>query len=93
MIKAMYKKKTREVGEAVKDASKRLGFTIRPKQLDIAAKFVGGSGKSLCYWVLLWASDKLRKHSNPICILAVVSPLTALINEQVKILLLVLPNS
>lgn len=46
-----------------------------------------GSGKSLCYWILPWAFDLLRKHESPTCLVVVVSPLIALIKDQVQALM------
>lgn len=84
------------ITRAVNAGADRLGFQIRPKQLQIAVSFVKGQdvfvslptggGKSLCYWILPWVFDELRKHTAPTCVLVVVSPLIALIKEQVQAL-------
>ena len=85
-----------DITQAVQAASNRLGYQPRPKQLEIVVKFVRGhdvfislptgSGKSLCYWILPWTFDELRNHSIPTCVLVVVSPLIALIKDQVQAL-------
>ena len=43
-----------------------------------------GSGKSLCYCLLPVAFDVLRRNSHTQCILLVVSPLIALMQDQVR---------
>ena len=50
---------------------------------DVFASLPTGSGKSLCYWVLLGAfNDMLRKTDTSIVL--VVSPLIALMKDQVE---------
>ena len=57
---------------AIVEAGKKLGYELRAKQLEVVFKFVRGqdvfvslptgSGKSLCYSVLRWTFDRLRKR-------------------------------
>lgn len=80
---------------AVSTALKVLDFKeLKPKQREVVDKFVAGndvfvslptgSGKSLCYWILPLVFNNLRKESNSIVL--VVSPLVALMTDQVSIL-------
>ena len=69
-----------------------LGYTLKPEQKQALLKFVGGQdvfvslptgfGKSLCYILLPRIFDLLRGVKNK-CIVIVVSPLIALIKNQV----------
>ena len=69
---------------------KKLGYELRAKQLEVVFKFMrgqdvfvslpNGSGKSLCYSVLSWTFDRLRKRRKPS---SLVSPLVALMKDQV----------
>ena len=78
---------------AIVEAGKTLGYELRAKQLEVVFKFVRGqdvfvslptgSGKSLCYSVLLWTFDRLRKRRKPNSLVIVVSPLVALMKDQV----------
>ena len=43
-----------------------------------------GSGKSLCYSILLWAFDLLWKRAAESSVVVVVSPLIALMKDQVE---------
>ena len=72
-----------------------LGFKeLRAKQEEVIRSFVKGndvfvslptgSGKSLCYWVLPFVFNFLRKRTDSIVI--VVSPLVAQMKDQVNIL-------
>ena len=84
-----------EISEAISYATAKLGYKeLRPKQ-DLAVKhflrghnvFVSlptGSGKSLCYCLLLKAFDFLRRNIGGSCIIVVISPLIALIHDQVR---------
>ena len=70
-----------------------LGFyNLKDEQLEVMTSFLCGNvfavlptgfGKSLCYACLPGAFDKLRKSDGSIVI--VISPLTALIKDQVSI--------
>ena len=86
---------TRLVSTALSDSLKLLGFKeLRAKQEEVIRSFVKGndvfvslptgSGKSLCYWVLPFVFNFLRKRTDSIVI--VVSPLVALMKDQVNIL-------
>ena len=65
---------------------------LKPKQKEVLEKFVGGkdifvslptgSGKSLCYWILPLVYNHLQETSNSIVL--VVSPLVALMRDQVS---------
>ena len=79
------------VDAAIGSAAVRLGFSeLRPKQLQAVRSFVEGhdvfislptgSGKSLCYWVLPWTFDVLKKRDRSTVL--VVSPLDALMKDQ-----------
>ena len=55
---------------AMEKAAKQLGYTLRQRQKDIVRAFVRGrdvlptgSGKSLCYFILLLTYDILRETS------------------------------
>ena len=76
---------------AISSAVARLGFSeLRSKQLQCVKSFVEGhdvfvslptgSGKSLCYWVLPWIFDLLKKRE--CCTIVVVSPLEALMKAK-----------
>ena len=79
------------IDAAIHSAVSRLGFSeLRPKQLLCVRRFVEGhdvfvslptgSGKSLCYWVLPWTFDTLkRRHRSTVL---VISPLDALMKDQ-----------
>ena len=81
-----------EVERLINEAGKALGYTLRPRQLEIVNKFVSGydvfvslptgSGKSLCYFVLPNTFNMLRETTESIVI--VVSPLVALMKEQAE---------
>ncbi len=74
------------------EAGRRLGFELRAKQQEAVLNFVRGhdvfvslptgSGKSLCYGVLPWTFDTLRKTAAQ-SIVIVVSPLVTLMEDQV----------
>ena len=73
-------------------AAGSLGYTLKPEQKQALLKFVGGQdvfvslptvfGKSLCYILLPRIFDLLRGVENK-CIVIVVSPLIALMKNQV----------
>ena len=79
------------VDAAIHSAVSRLGFSeLRPKQLLCIRRFVEGhdvfvslptgSGKRLCYSVLPWTFDALkRRHRSTVL---VISPLDALMKDQ-----------
>ena len=75
-------------------AAEKLGYTkLRPNQEKVVEYFVQGrdvfvglptgSGKSLCYCILPTVFDMLR-GSNGLSIVVVVSPLIALMKDQVR---------
>ncbi len=73
-------------------AAGSLGYTLKPEQKQALLKFVGGQdvfvslptgfGKSLCYTLLPRIFDLLRGVENK-CVIIVVSPLIALMKNQV----------
>ncbi len=73
-------------------AAGSLGYTLKPEQKQALLKFVGGQevlvslptgfGKSLCYILLPRIFDLLRGVENK-CVIIVVSPLIALMKNQV----------
>lgn len=76
-------------------AAEKLGYKLRPNQLEAVRSFISGndvfvclptgSGKSLCYCLLPTAFDILRKETaEPKSIVLVVSPLIALMKDQVR---------
>ena len=80
---------------AIAEATKLLGYKqLRAKQEQAITQFLKGndffvslptgSGKSLCYWILPYSFDFIRRKHNSMII--VVSPLIALMQEQVRIL-------
>ena len=84
-----------ELDSAIMQASQQLGYaTIRPDQitaiksfmegLDVFISLPTGSGKSLCFFVLPYAFDYLYKRVGSIVV--VVSPLIALMKDQVSTL-------
>lgn len=77
----------------IRAAAKRLGYdNMKDLQLQVVAELVGGHdvfgilptgyGKSLCYGCLPWTFDSICKSPEP-CIVCVVTPLTAIIEDQV----------
>ena len=86
------------VDEAIVPCIKDLGYEKPKEfQIDVVREFVGGrdvfasvptgSGKSICYACTPLGFDKLREHDNSgttsgHCITAIVSPLTALMQDQ-----------
>ena len=81
-----------QVGTAIAAAAQDLGFSqLTSQQSLVLHEFLSskdvfvclptGSGKSLCYWVLPGAFDKLRRTRESIVL--VVSPLMALMKDQV----------
>ncbi len=80
---------------AAEEAAKRLGYsTLKELQLkvvlsvvtghDVFAVLPTGYGKSLCYGCLPLVFDSLHKQATSI--VAVVTPLTAIIEDQVALL-------
>ena len=79
---------------AVSEAAKALGYELREQQSKVAESFTSGrdvfvslptgSGKTLCYSVLPGTFDRLRETSSPSSIIIVVSPLSALMRDQVS---------
>lgn len=83
------------IAAAISESLKVLGFErLRPRQdlavtsflkgQDVFVSLSTGSGKSLCYWALPHAFDYIRKKSNSMIL--VVSPLVALMQDQVSVL-------
>ncbi len=78
---------------ALENAATWLGYTLRDKQCEIALGFVSGrdafvslptgSEKTLCYAVLPWIFDELRRGEERLSqsIVIVVSPLIAVMKE------------
>ncbi len=83
----------KEIESAIVEAGSKLGYELRANQKSVVQGFVKGrdvfvslptgSGKSLCFAVLPWTFDILRRHPKPTCIVVVVSPLIALMKDQV----------
>ena len=83
-----------EIISAISLAGERLGFQLRPRQQEVVLAFLRGrdvfvslptgSGKSLCYSILPWAFDLLRKRAAESSVVVVVSPLIALMKDQVE---------
>jgi len=78
------------VDRAITDAAELLGESLRPRQRqaflsgrDVFVCLPTGSGKSLCYCLLPSASDILRGWEKQ-AIVVVVSPLVALMKDQVR---------
>ena len=82
------------VSAAIMEAGRKLGYKLRARQQEVVVNFVQGrdvfvslptgSGKSLCYAVLPWTFDCLRSIPKPSSIIIVVSPLIALMKDQVS---------
>ena len=81
--------------EALQKAVEKLGYSsVRVKQKEAILQFASGkdvfvslptgSGKSLCFYTLPLLFDILRGHSDPKCIVVVLSPLLALMKNQVS---------
>ena len=76
--------------EAAQNAAKKLGYPIlNEKQKEVILTFLSvfavlptGYGKSLCYTCLPIAFDNILKTKGSIAV--VVTPLTAIINDQVS---------
>ena len=90
--------RSEEVKVAIAKAAAQLGYSsLKPKQQtaltyffegrDVFVNLPTGSGKSLCYFVLPLAFDCLRHcETSPKSIVLVVSPLIALMKDQVQTL-------
>lgn len=83
--------------EALQKAANDLGHkAARAKQLEVIILFVQGkdvfvslptgSGKSFCFYALPLVFDTLRNHNEPRSIVIVLSPLLALMKNQVSYL-------
>ncbi len=81
-------------GFAVRAASRELGYSsLKQEQLDITVAFMLGQdvfavlptgfGKSLCFAVLPLAMDNYLKHEHGFSIVIVLTPLLAIIEDQV----------
>ena len=84
---------------AVSRAARSLGYCeLREKQAEVSSKFVSGHdvfavlptgyGKSLCYACLPGAFDLLFNKTEP-SIVVVVSPLVAIMNDQVNLCMII----
>ena len=82
-----------DVERACRDCAQTIGYSnLRQQQLDVVTSFVGGNdvfailptgfGKSLCYAILPSVFDRLLGTRNSIVV--VITPLTAIINDQVS---------
>ena len=82
--------------ESVTEAAKELGYPVmKPEQLDVVVAFVQGRdvfailptgfGKSLCYACLPGAFDKISKKKQGYSIIVVVTPLLAIMKDQVRV--------
>ena len=92
----MARKVDREmVAAACRAAALKLGYLLKPEQLSVAIEFLSGRdvfavlptgfGKSLCYALLLpLAFDILEKQHEQRAIVIVVTPLTAIMKDQVS---------
>ena len=85
---------TLDVDAAIAFALKEMGYSsLRPDQEKVVVAFMKGkdvfvslptgSGKSLCYSILPKVSDSIRSSPGK-CIVIVVSPLIALMKDQVR---------
>ena len=82
------------VRECITEAAKELGYLVmKPEQLDVAVAFIEGRdvfailptgfGKSLCYACLPVAFDKILKKERGYSIVVVITPLLAIMKDQV----------
>jgi len=83
-----------ELKTVLANICERLGYsTLRPEQTEAVSAFAGGkdvfvalptgSGKSLCFAIPPWVFDVLHRQSKGRSIVIVVSPLLALMKNQV----------
>ena len=83
------------VRESICFAAKELGYPVlKPEQLDVLLTFVKGRdvfailptgfGKSLCYACLPRTFDEILSKERGYCIVVVVTPLLAIMNDQVR---------
>ena len=83
-----------KVTQAVTEAANELGFPVlKPEQLEVVTSFLRGRdvfavlptgfGKSLCYACLPAAFDKILEKEKGHSIVVVVTPLLAIIHDQV----------
>ena len=83
--------------ESICCAAEELGYhTLKPEQLDVVFEFVKrrdviavlptGFGKSLHYACLLSTFDKIQKKKRGYSIVVVVTPLLAVMNNQVRVM-------
>ena len=84
-----------EIQETARTAARELGYPdLKPEQLDVVKTFVSGRdvfavlptgyGKSLCYGCLPIVFDKLLGSSRSKSIVVVVTPLIAIMKDQVS---------
>jgi ATP-dependent DNA helicase RecQ len=88
-----------EISEAVLEAGKRLGYnSLKEEQIECITKFMFGHdvfcilptgfGKTACFACLPMAFDlHLQKADDEKSIVVVISPLTALMKDQVQLLI------
>jgi len=84
----------REITSAISQAGERLGFQLRPRQQEVVLAFVKGwdifvslptgSGEILCYSILPWIFDLLKKWAAESSVVVVMSPFIALMKDQVE---------
>ena len=86
---------SQSVAHAIRAAARSIGYTdLRVLQESAVKSFVAGNdvfvaiptggGKSLCYSLLPAVFDRIRGNVTPQCLAIVVSPLVALIQDQVR---------
>ena len=84
-----------DVESALSSVVAKLGYVqLKEEQKDAILSFVSGKdvfvslptgfGKSLCYQCLPMLFDTLRGHIQPTCIIVVITPLVAIMEEQVS---------
>ena len=78
------RKMSSSVREAVRKAACRLGFSALTRHQEEVVISFPGSGKTVCYCILPFAFDILLNEQS--CIVIVVSPLLALMRDQVSLI-------
>ncbi len=85
----------RRISACISEAARELGYpAVKPEQLDVTVAFIGGRdvfavlptgfGKSLCYGCLRYAFDLLQKQCRGHSLIIVISPLIAIMKDQVS---------